>query len=434
MHFSIPETESRSGDSGGSAYVAYNIHVNGVLHCRVRYSQLLGLHEQLRKEYGANVLPAFPPKKLFSLTPAEVEQRREQLEKYMQAVRQDPLLGSSETFNSFLRRAQQETQQVPTEEVSLEVLLSNGQKVLVNVLTSDQTEDVLEAVAAKLDLPDDLIGYFSLFLVREKEDGAFSCEFVWTLQLPSVSTSEFALSDIERGWILVTKEQHRQLKSLQEKVSKKEFLRLAQTLRHYGYLRFDACVADFPEKDCPVVVSAGNSELSLQLRLPGQQLREGSFRVTRMRCWRVTSSVPLPSGGTSSPGRGRGEVRLELAFEYLMSKDRLQWVTITSPQAIMMSICLQSMVDELMVKKSGGSIRKVLRRRVGSTLRRSASQQAVKSPPLLESPDASRESMVKLSSKLSAVSLRGIGTPSTDASASDVHGNFAFEGIGDEDL
>lgn len=128
-----------------------------------------------------------------------------------------------------------------------------------------------------------------------------------------------------------------------------------------------------------MVVSAGNSELSLQLRLPGQQLREGSFRVTRMRCWRVTSSVscgrsgeafgtgawqawsfrnglqwvreagrpigqnelslipflfevPLPSGGTSSPGRGRGEVRLELAFEYLMSKDRLQWVTITSPQ------------------------------------------------------------------------------------------------------
>lgn len=30
------------------------------------------------------------------------------------------------------------------------------------------------------------------------------------------------VSDIEHGWILVTKEQHRQLKSLQEKVSKKE--------------------------------------------------------------------------------------------------------------------------------------------------------------------------------------------------------------------
>lgn len=40
-----------------------------------------------------------------------------------------------------------------------------------------------QAVAAKLDLPDDLIGYFSLFLVREKEDGAFSCECRWPLLL-----------------------------------------------------------------------------------------------------------------------------------------------------------------------------------------------------------------------------------------------------------
>lgn len=34
----------------------------------------------------------------------------------------------------------------------------------------------LQAVASKLDLPDDLVGYFSLFLVRETKDGAFSCE------------------------------------------------------------------------------------------------------------------------------------------------------------------------------------------------------------------------------------------------------------------
>ncbi|XP_075606270.1 sorting nexin-17 isoform X3 [Balearica regulorum gibbericeps] len=428
MHFSIPETETRAGD-GGAAYVAYNIHVNGVLHCRVRYSQLLGLHEQLRKEYGANVVPAFPPKKIFTLTPAEVEQRREQLEKYMQAVRQDQTLGGSETFNSFLRKAQQETQQIPTEEVVLEVLLSNGQMVKVTILTSDQTEDVLEAVASKLDLPDDLVGYFSLFLVRETKDGAFS--FVRKLQefeLPYVSVtslhnSEFRIilrksywdssydddvmehrvglnllyaqtvSDIEHGWILVNKEQHRQLKSLQEKVSKKE------------------------------------------VRLPSDQIKEGSFKVTRMRCWRVTSSVPM-SNGPSGSSPGKSEVKLELAFEYLMTKDRLQWVTITSPQAIMLSICLQSMVDELMVKKSGGSIRKMFRRRVNGALRRSDSQQAVKSPPLLDSPDASREPMAKLSSKLTSVSLRGISHSSStnDVGANDFHGNYAFEGIGDEDL
>nr|XP_060610800.1 sorting nexin-17 [Anolis sagrei ordinatus] len=482
MHFSIPETETRGGggggggDGGSSAYVAYNIHVNGVLHCQVRYSQLLGLHEQLRKEYGANVVPAFPPKKIFALTPAEVEQRREQLEKYMQAVRQDPLLGSSEIFNSFLRKAQQETQQIPTEEVQLEVVLSNGQKVKVNVLTSDQTEDVLEAVAAKLDLPEDLIGYFHLFLVREAKDGAFS--FIRKLQefeLPFVSVSslrspEFKIllrksywdsaydddvmeqrvglnllyaqtvADIERGWILANKEQHRQLKSLQEKVSKKEFIRLAQTLKYYGYLKFDPCITDFPEKGCHVIVGAGNSELNFQVKLPNDQIKEGSFKVTRMRCWRVTSSVPVHNGTSSTPqgppAGGKPEVKLELAFEYLMSKDRLQWVTITSPQAIMLSICLQSMVDELMVKKSGGNIRKVFRRRANGAMQRSNSQQAAKSPPLLDSPDAGWDAMAKVSSKLGSVSLRAIShsSSSADIGANDFHGNYAFEGIGDEDL
>ncbi|OCT79213.1 hypothetical protein XELAEV_18030309mg [Xenopus laevis] len=461
-------TGNGSPGTGVRGEQAYNIHVNGVLHCRVRYSQLLGLHEQLKKEYGNNVVPAFPPKKLFTLTPAEVEQRREQLEKYMQAVRQDPVLGASETFNSFLRHSQQETHLIPTEEVQLEIFLSNGQKVKVTILTSDQTEDVLEAVTSKLDLPEDLIGYFSLYLIKDTSDGSFS--FVRKLQefeLPYVSLTSLcsrenkiilrksywdssydedlmenrvglnllyaqAVSDVERGWVQVTKEQHRQLKSLQEKVSKKEFIQLAQTIKYYGYIKFEPCITDFPEKGCHVIVSAGNNELNFQVKLPNEQMKEGSFKVTRMRCWRVTSSMPFSNGSGSS---NETDVRLELAFEYLMSKDRLQWITISSPQAIMMSICLQSMVDELMVKKSGGSIKKMLRKRQ-SYLRRSDSQQAVKSPPLLDSPDSSREPIVKLSSKLSSVSLRGISTSNStgDMSADDFHGNYAFEGIGDDDL
>lgn len=70
-----------------------------------------------------------------------------------------------------------------------------------------------------------------------------------------------------------------------------QFIRLAQTLKYYGYLKFDPCVTDFPEKGCHVVVSAGNNELNFQVRLPSEQIKEGSFKVTRMRCWRVTSSV-----------------------------------------------------------------------------------------------------------------------------------------------
>lgn len=44
---------------------------------------------------------------------------------------------------------------------------------------------------------------------------------------------------------------------------------------------------------------------------------------------------------------------LELSFEYLMSKDNLKWISISSDQAILMSIFLQSMVDELLLVKNG---------------------------------------------------------------------------------
>lgn len=90
-----------------------------------------------------------------------------------------------------------------------------------------------------------------------------------------------------------------------------QFIRLAQTLKYYGYLKFDPCVTDFPEKGCHVVVSAGNNELNFQVRLPNEQIKEGSFKVTRMRCWRVTSSVSEAWGagralaGLETPGCAR---------------------------------------------------------------------------------------------------------------------------------
>lgn len=50
--------------------------------------------------------------------------------------------------------------------------------------------------------------------------------------------------------------------------------------------------------------------------------------------------------------------------------------------------------------------------------------------PLQDSPDPDREQIVKLSTKLSSVSLRG----TSDVGGNDFHGNYAFEGIGDDDL
>lgn len=46
----------------------------------------------------------------------------------------------------------------------------------------------------------------------------------------------------------------------------------------------------------------------------------------------------------------------EVSFEYLMSKNCLKWITIGSEQAMLMSVSLQSMVDELLNQKSGNDL------------------------------------------------------------------------------
>lgn len=56
------------------------------------------------------------------------------------------------------------------------------------------------------------------------------------------------------------------------------------------------------------------------------------------------------SGSSSSAGSSSYHT-MELSFEYLMAKNSLQWITISSEQAMLMSVCLQSIVDELLCQK-----------------------------------------------------------------------------------
>lgn len=72
--------------------------------------------------------------------------------------------------------------------------------------------------------------------------------------------------------------------------------------------------------------------------------------MTRIRCWRLTSGFNDSSLSSSSNHRG---IQFLLSFEYLFSKDSLKWITITSDQAIFISICLRGMVEELLMKRKG---------------------------------------------------------------------------------
>lgn len=48
---------------------------------------------------------------------------------------------------------------------------------------------------------------------------------------------------------------------------------------------------------------------------------------------------------------------MEISFEYLMAKNKLQWIAISSEHAMLMSVCLQSIVDELLNQKDGHDLR-----------------------------------------------------------------------------
>lgn len=63
---------------------------------------------QLKNDFPGRIQPKlFPGKKLFSLSPDQLEERREMLEKFIQHISQDPVIGVSDQFNDFFVKAQQ---------------------------------------------------------------------------------------------------------------------------------------------------------------------------------------------------------------------------------------------------------------------------------------------------------------------------------------
>ncbi|XP_076039962.1 sorting nexin-17-like [Oratosquilla oratoria] len=298
MHFSIPDTQDCK-EENGSTYVAYNFHINGVFHCTVRYRQLHSLHEQLKRELGASTLPTFPPKKILSLSPAQTEERRSSLERYIQLLSQDPRVLNNDVFNGFLVSAQNETQRSGgPEEVMLDVFLMNGQKITLKVPATLQTDDVLEKVCSHINLPCDMVYYFALFLIKKEENDLTVVKRLQDFESPYISQKCVkglhrivlrknywdssideevmedrvglnllyvqTVADVERGWILASREVQRQLAALQAKGAKREYLDVARTLMYYGYLQFKQCVCDFPKPNTPVLISAGNRELNFR--------------------------------------------------------------------------------------------------------------------------------------------------------------------------
>ncbi|KAM3967724.1 sorting nexin 17 [Aphomia sociella] len=477
MHFSIPDLQQFHDDNGLS-YTGYNIYIDGFFHCTARYKQLLSLHEQLQAQNTFLKLPQFPPKKLF-LTSSQLEERRVLLEKYIQLVGQNPLLASSDLLITFLFSAQQETHSVKMHEVDIEVSLMNGYRIPLSVSSTDLSSTILDIACNYINLPKDLTKYFSLYLINwscakdgqpalkkleEYESPYISQKYVrpedkivlrksyWDpcydvdLMIDRVSLDLLYLQiieDLDLGWITAESQTKDILSSYESKKQKREYIELARTLRHYGRIPAGEAITDAEELGgsdaLRVRVSLASKELTLtSVTNPTQEQR---FKVTRMRCWRITTLHTMERPQTNGHGSLLEEhnKNFELSFEYLISKDNLKWITLKTEHATFISVCLQSIVDELMRQKNGsGPVSPRCGKRGSLTyVRRDGSSQLItpsSSSDTLSSANgdsytsgSSREifSVQKLTEKFASVAFK---------TGRDCVENNAFEAIGDEEL
>lgn len=67
-----------------------------------------------------------------------------------------------------------------------------------------------------------------------------------------------------------------------------QYLDIVRTSKYYGYIQFAPCFCDYPQPDSKVLVAIGRNELNLRILNDGEQCEE-VFKVSRMRCWRITT-------------------------------------------------------------------------------------------------------------------------------------------------
>ncbi|XP_077800056.1 sorting nexin-31 isoform X14 [Macaca mulatta] len=312
MHFCIPVSQQRS-DALGGRYVLYSVYLDGFLFCRVRYSQLHDWNEQLRRVFG-NCLPPFPPKYYLAMTTAMADERRNQLEQYLQNVTMDPNVLRSDVFVEFLKLAQLNTFDITPKKAYLDIFLPNEESINIEIITSDTAERVLEVASHKIGLCRELLGYFGLFLIQFGKEGKLSVvKKLADFELPYASLGSSEVEHCKVG-----------LRKWYMDPSLDSTLMDCRAALDLLYMQ---AIQDI-EKEWAKPTQAQRQKLEAFQKEDNQ-----------------TKGTLLDMDG---PQRTFNQ-NLELRFQY--SEDSCwQWFVIYTKQAFLLSSCLKKMISEKMVK------------------------------------------------------------------------------------
>ncbi|KRY67007.1 Sorting nexin-17, partial [Trichinella pseudospiralis] len=389
LHISIPSSRQAT-DSSGKAYTIFEIYINNAYHCSSRYSQLLRLHEIIKKILLKDV-PNFPPKYINAIAGDRLlNERREALQEYLRTVFSIKDVIRNIRVQQFFLDAQRESASLAARQLSNEVpvYLLDGSKYIIQCCPGDSTNVVLERLAVIVGLPPiELTRYFGLFIVTKSEVFPYKIiRWLENFECPLLSLFYVAKLGIKAKIILrkkyfdssiesslIKKEQalrilysqavfdvkiflSRQgcltiasrkcrwqlidekyfpslMKNTDAVNSPDEYLRCCQEQPWYGFVFFEQCLCSYPKMNTVAHVAVGNRRLLILHEVSQGEIKEITFRVTRIRSWRL--SIMSIHGSQ------------DLSFEYLFSNNHLEWITLRSSQSVLISCCLQSMIEEI---------------------------------------------------------------------------------------
>lgn len=322
----------------------------------------------------------------------ELEERRDMLECYLRCLCQNPYIVTSPLISNFFRDAQKETflnEYDDDIETQLAIYFLDGTKSLIHCTPGDGTSVILKRLADKIGVGSYIIKQFGLFIVAKSDINQFKAiRWLQDIECPSISLHTAsaslpkktlkivirknywdrevdktlcqdrsavnllyiqALAEVDSWkyhskifesnsvhmWTPPSQEFCTKLRKLQEERSFFEALKHCQAHPRYGLFYFEECASDYPVQNTKTRLAVGNRQIFLLYQIHGSgPYVESSFKVNRIRGWKLQHE---DKNGTQP----------RLSWEYLMSQDNLKWITVFGEQSLLLSLCLQSMVSEI---------------------------------------------------------------------------------------
>uniref|UniRef100_A0A8C6IPX0 Uncharacterized protein n=1 Tax=Melopsittacus undulatus TaxID=13146 RepID=A0A8C6IPX0_MELUD len=293
--------------------VVYSVCLEGFLFCKARYSQLRRWDSQLRQVFGSAV-------------PSMADEKWTQLEQYLQN-------GKLGVF--FLK----DTFMIQTQRAFLDVYLTDGSNIRLEIQTLDTAERILEVTLCKMGLSRELIKYFSLFFFQEHDNGALSLvKKVAEFELPYVSLpsmKELYCKLGVRKWYMDPSLDT----LLMDCTASLNLLYMQVKLK--GLCNF--------EKGCSADIFISNNEIHCCIKLPTNQTKEVSYKINRLRSRQVTFLVSTSLILVLQRMVKKTLWSLDLST-ITQSLSTWQWIILYTKQAFLLSSCLKKMVSEQMIK------------------------------------------------------------------------------------